>query len=210
MTMEVDSAYNDSSCLASSYDVYLDGPSAIFAYVAVCRASGPADTTRNIKTVVANQNWESKIVFENSESVEPGKLSGLCPQQINFESSSDANQKFRFIVRSQCVGKPTTINQIVLSNDYRQVISLRQKEVEGSGLQLCPTKGEGLLYSFKNRRIYSYNYGNSDTYEYPLVEAGITQPLSMTCVAERNLAQVIGFDAKGVLQLATYIGGNSE
>ena len=79
-----------------------------------------------------------------------------------------------------------------------------------SEMQVCPVKGESLLYSFKNRKLYSQKWGASDMYEYPLLDAGITQPLSMSCVAERNVAQIIGFNAQGILHLATYIGGESE
>ena len=208
ITMVTAPAYEDSSCVAQSFDTHLDGPNAIFVYVGLCKNGSSSESQRKITTVRVNTDSEQKIRFDQPRSIE--SLKQLCPQQINFESSSDFNQKFRFIVRSQCVGKLSTVNQIILSNDYGQITSSKEKVLEGSGLQLCPTKGEGLLFSIKNRKIYAYNYGNSDSYEYPLVEAGITQPLQMSCVAERNLAQIIGFNAAGVLQLATYIGGDSE
>jgi len=78
ITMVTAPAYEDSSCVAQSFDTHLDGPNAIFVYVGLCKNGSSSESQRKITTVRVNTDSEQKIRFDQPRSIE--SLKQLCPQ----------------------------------------------------------------------------------------------------------------------------------
>jgi hypothetical protein len=134
----------------------------------------------------------------------------FCPNEVQFQSTPDFNQKHRFIIRSQCLGAAASIQEIITNPAYDKIEQVTRKRIiHESGYQICSTKSEIVVFLPKKRRVYAFNLGNTDEYEYNLVELGISQPIMMHCVPEMNLVQIVGYHDTAV-KIINYKGGDSE
>jgi hypothetical protein len=204
----------------SSFDYLVDGPSGLFSFVG---HTGPTSVSLHSNQEVkqssqpdSNKIYVVKIEFTSQGNLvytTPKALAGnvhICPKSVSFESTSDSNQKTRFIVRSQCIGEAADIQEVVTNSDYSKITKVTRKRIiHESGYQICSTKGEILVFVPRKRKLYAFNLGNTDRYEYPLKESGINVPLMMNCVPDKNLVQIVGYTGENIM-LANFIGGNSE
>lgn len=224
-TQVVESDFVINGVTATSFDFLVDGPIGFLVFVGHLGPTSVTMTEKAQREHNLQQSFTKKLYVTKAEITDEGKLkfsnngngindstgTNICPNTVHFESTSDANQKTRFVVRSQCIGKPATIQEVITNSDYTEIIQVTRKRIiHESGYQICPTKGEVVVFVPRKRRLFAFNLGNSDEYEYPLVETGITKPLLMNCVAEKNLVQIVGYGAGKALFMANFIGGNSE
>lgn len=214
----VGTAYTGLSNIPVGFDYMSDGPRGYFAFIGQTASSVSVSSKNNqLKQNLVKSMYVLKIEIGSDSKLKYTLSSGInssddiCPNSIKFESTSDANQKTRFLIRSQCLGKPSSIQELITNDDYSKIIQVtRKKIIHESGYQICPTKGEVLVFVPRKRRLYAIKLGNQDQYEYPLVESGIEMPLMMNCLSEKNLVQIIGKTSSQSLAVTNFIGGNSQ
>lgn len=87
---------NMSSEIVSNFDFLVDGQLGLFAYV----SQSLIKDERSIYVTKIEIDKDGNIIFINSNPIRSDTGKEICPNEIQFESTPDFNQKFRFIVKS--------------------------------------------------------------------------------------------------------------
>lgn len=144
---------------------------------------------------------DSSVVIDSSK----------CFQNLYYDDSHTPDKYRTILVKSHCMGQKPEIIEYKLNEDLDSssgVMMTRRKEVNSSGFTFCPAGKEGFMFSLFGRSLKSFSWDDDSTFDYNLYKVGITEPLMMNCISERNTVQIIGKNSAGAYLMATFIGGS--